>query len=266
MPKDNINYSNTIIYKICCKDENINDVYVGHTTNFSKRKYHHKMCCKTQKLKIYNFIRENGGWENWNMIEIANYNCKNSSEARIKEHYHYELLNATLNSVEPIQNISKLFCEECNVQFASKYDFENHKHVKIENIESDSLNEINESHDNTLSYFCKICNYDTDRKDNYKRHNLSNKHLKNLKLSQNNKNEEQKVKKDGNPNFQCICGNKYKFSQGLSKHKKKCSLHKTDKKISDNKLTPELILKVIEQNKEILDAINKLCNNKNSKY
>ena len=43
MPKAEINYSNTIIYKIYCKNEIVNDVYVGHTTNFTKRKYMHKI-------------------------------------------------------------------------------------------------------------------------------------------------------------------------------------------------------------------------------
>ena len=34
MQKVEIDYSNTIIYKIVCKDPLIKDVYVGHTTNF----------------------------------------------------------------------------------------------------------------------------------------------------------------------------------------------------------------------------------------
>ena len=39
MPKNEIDYSNTIIYKITCLDPNITDVYVGHTTNFVQRKH-----------------------------------------------------------------------------------------------------------------------------------------------------------------------------------------------------------------------------------
>ena len=38
MPKENIDYSKTIIYKIVCKDINIKDCYVGSTTNFTNRK------------------------------------------------------------------------------------------------------------------------------------------------------------------------------------------------------------------------------------
>jgi len=35
MPKTEIDYSSTIIYKLVCNDLNITDNYVGHTTNFS---------------------------------------------------------------------------------------------------------------------------------------------------------------------------------------------------------------------------------------
>jgi|LauGreDrversion2_5_1035112.scaffolds.fasta_scaffold04876_2 hypothetical protein len=96
MPRDDISYSNTVIYKIYCKDPTIKDIYVGHTTNFTKRKYHHKVSCKEEtKLKIYDTIRRNGGWENWNMEELARYPCTNSAEAKMKEQYHYGLLTQT---------------------------------------------------------------------------------------------------------------------------------------------------------------------------
>ena len=49
MPKTDIDYSNTIIYKITCKNVLVNDVYVGHTTNFVQRKYAHKQGCINKK-------------------------------------------------------------------------------------------------------------------------------------------------------------------------------------------------------------------------
>ena len=45
MPKNEIDYSNTIIYKLICKDDNVKDLYVGHTTNFVQRKHAHKDNC-----------------------------------------------------------------------------------------------------------------------------------------------------------------------------------------------------------------------------
>ena len=39
MPKVKIDYSNIIFYKISCKDSNIIDTYIGHTTNFIQKKH-----------------------------------------------------------------------------------------------------------------------------------------------------------------------------------------------------------------------------------
>ena len=79
MPKIPTDYSETIIYKLCCKDTTINQIYVGHTTNINKRKHNHKTnCCNSNlqnyNLFVYNFIRENGGWDNWSIIQIEAYN------------------------------------------------------------------------------------------------------------------------------------------------------------------------------------------------
>ena len=43
MPKVEIDYTQTTIYKICCNDTAITDIYVGSTTNFANRKYGHKL-------------------------------------------------------------------------------------------------------------------------------------------------------------------------------------------------------------------------------
>jgi hypothetical protein len=118
MPKKNVDYSNTIIYKIYCKDESITDVYVGHTTNFIQRKYVHKNTCNNvvNTLKIYNVIRCNGGWNNWDMVEIAKYCCKDATEARIKEQYHYNEVKLSLNSCPPYVDTNNYFCKTCNLQ------------------------------------------------------------------------------------------------------------------------------------------------------
>ena len=112
MPKKDINYQNTIIYKIVCNDLNIKHVYVGHTTDFTKRKARHKYDCinhnsKKRNLKVYETIRDNGGWENWSMIEIEKYNCNDCNEACSRERYWYELLNANLNMICPTLNVEK---------------------------------------------------------------------------------------------------------------------------------------------------------------
>ena len=106
MPKQIIDYSNTIIYKIVCNNLNIIDVYIGHTTQFTKRKNNHKSSCNDSKKKSYHYniyetIRHNGGWENWSMIEIEKFKCKDSNEAGARERYWYETLNSNLNTKCP---------------------------------------------------------------------------------------------------------------------------------------------------------------------
>ena len=102
MPNKKIDFSNTSIYKIVCNDLNITDIYVGHTTQFTKRKSGHKNRYNNPNspkynFKIYNTIRNNGGWENWSMIEIEKYDCNDGNEALARERYWYETLNASLN-------------------------------------------------------------------------------------------------------------------------------------------------------------------------
>ena len=54
MPRLPIDYSRSVLYKITCRDKTIPDVYVGSTTDFSKRKNRHKTNCNNPKNKMYN--------------------------------------------------------------------------------------------------------------------------------------------------------------------------------------------------------------------
>lgn len=90
-------YSATFIYKISCKNPNILDFYIGHTTSFACRMRQHKNKSLTEDEKLYTTIRENGGWENWHMEIVEHYSCKSLSEARKREQYWMNELNSTLN-------------------------------------------------------------------------------------------------------------------------------------------------------------------------
>ena len=57
-----------------------NNLFIGSTTDFVKRKYSHKISCNNEKDKAYNhkkyqYIRDNGGWNCFNMNEIEKYPC-----------------------------------------------------------------------------------------------------------------------------------------------------------------------------------------------
>ena len=210
MPKVDIDYSNTIIYKIVCKDPLITDIYVGHTTNFVQRKYAHKQTCNNPKsqcynLKLYKTIRENGNWCNWEMTIVNFYNCKDHLEARQKEQEYFISLNATLNSIEPLPIKKSIALISSPVP------------------EPDPVDNLNIN-----DFCCKICNYTCTTKFNYNRHLSTDKHQ--IKHKQTN-------------NYTCNCGKKYKYSQGLSKHKQKCVSHQS------LKIDKTLLIEFIKQNK-----------------
>jgi hypothetical protein len=117
MPKTPIDFSKTNIYKICCNDANITDIYIGHTTDLRRRRYEHKSKChnennKEYNLKIYQIIRKNGGWINWTLIQIECFVCENVNEARARERYWIEELKPSLNC--DIPNRSKKEYQEDN--------------------------------------------------------------------------------------------------------------------------------------------------------
>lgn len=106
MPKVSYDWSKVIFYKIVCNDLQIKNCYVGQTQNFIKRKCYHKEACISDKcnrhnLKVYEFIRQNGGWINWTMIMVEQFSCNNRLEADSRERYWIETLNANLNSRMP---------------------------------------------------------------------------------------------------------------------------------------------------------------------
>ncbi len=93
---------NYVMYKIYPKNSNLNYCYIGHTNNFNFRKSHHKMPCidinhSKSHIKLYQVIRENGGWDEWEMVELEKFNGKTKLEARMREQELMKLHNANLN-------------------------------------------------------------------------------------------------------------------------------------------------------------------------
>ena len=112
MPRLPINYANTVIYKLCCLDPSVTEIYIGHSTDFTVRKGCHKRVCNNPKgkkynRKVYEFIRANGGWNNWDMVLVEKYPCNDVLEAKQKEQFYIMNLHSTLNSSIPNQTLSE---------------------------------------------------------------------------------------------------------------------------------------------------------------
>jgi hypothetical protein len=139
MPKKPIDYSKCCIYKIE-HIENENLLYVGHTTCFNKRKKLHKSSCKnalrkSYNIKLYQMIRNNGGFEMFKMIEIEKYFCNDRREAEKREKEVMKELKANMNtqkiylSEEELKEYHKEY-NQINKEKHKKYYEDNKEKIK----------------------------------------------------------------------------------------------------------------------------------------
>tara|TARA_R110002012_G_scaffold319968_2_gene541975 strand:+ start:67 stop:618 length:552 start_codon:yes stop_codon:yes gene_type:complete len=119
-----INYNESKIYKLCCRDTSIEDIYVGSTINFTRRKCGHKSKCNNPNSdqynkKAYQFIRDNGGWDNWDMILLEEVKVNSKLELHKKEREYVDLLKPSLNIAIPTLTIKEY--RDINKEYFKKY-------------------------------------------------------------------------------------------------------------------------------------------------
>ena len=122
-----------IMYKICPKNKNLNLCYVGHTSNFISRKNQHKIQsinleCSKSHQKIYETIRNNGGWDEWEMVEIEKFNSKTKLEARIREQELIKEYNANLNTLKAF--VTEEERKEIKKRITEKFRIENKEKIR----------------------------------------------------------------------------------------------------------------------------------------
>jgi len=230
MPKIEIDYSNTVFYKIFCKDANVSDLYVGHTTNFVQRKHAHKQGCKNPKssnynCKLYNAIRLHGGWDNWIMEIIAFNNCNDHYEARIKEQEYFVSCKATLNSIEPMP--------------------------KPKPKPTKNVFDTSELSAQQIKLCCVACNYHTCRESQYNRHIETSKHITRTQISKNNS-------KQAITEYTCECGKQYSHASSLWNHKQKCTNKNqcnTEISITKPLYNESTVMELLKQNNEFKSLI-----------
>jgi len=92
-------------YLLCCKSRDITDKYIGSTADLKYRKYQHKYhstnpnSLKRHQLK-YKTIIENGGYDNWEYIELGNLDG-NKRDAFHHEKQLIEAFKPSLNTRNP---------------------------------------------------------------------------------------------------------------------------------------------------------------------
>ena len=297
MSKVDIDYSNTLFYKISCKDTNITDLYIGHTTNFVQRKSGHKQGCNNPKYanyncKLYNVIRHNGGWDNWRMDIIAYHECKDLYEARKKEQEYFILYNATLNSIEPMPRPkcvnnqtpsnpndvkTKHNCDICNFSCFNTQDAFNlhltrNRHIKaVSRLNRLSANVSDKLQKIGKEYKCEMCNFKCSKQSDWNRHIMTRKHTSETNVKQNE--TVQSLHK-------CtICNDVFNSRTTLWRHTTRCKTRQPTTHMQTETIDTALVIEllkqnqefkalIIAQNKQMMELANKAgntnCNNNNN--
>jgi hypothetical protein len=102
-----VDYSKIVIYKIQHKELD-ELLYVGSTTHFRNRKVNHKSRCydangRAYNYKLYSTIRDNGGWDAFNMVIIKEFPCNSIQEARTEEDRIMREMRSSLNMCRAYQ-------------------------------------------------------------------------------------------------------------------------------------------------------------------
>jgi len=108
-------------------------------------------------------------------------------------------------------------------------------------------------------FHCECCHYSSSRKSQYTRHLSTDKHkfrTNETFVTETNQNSSEK--------FQCVCGTSFNNRTTLWRHKKKCNFENKDcvdnnqpdnLNASLNLITPELVMELIKDNKELKQII-----------
>jgi hypothetical protein len=94
---------NYVIYKIVCIDKTLDFIYIGSTSNLTSRKWDHKKRLTQSyrtgyNLKLYETMREYGGWDHFEFHPIEELVGVSKLQARIREQYWIDYYKPNLNS------------------------------------------------------------------------------------------------------------------------------------------------------------------------
>ena len=195
MPKTSIDFNKTVIYKIH-HIEKPELLYVGSTINFTQRKYAHKRNCDntnnhTYNLKLYKTIRDNGGWDMFNMVVVKEFPCENKRQAEAEEDRCIREMKASLNTQRAF------ITPEERVEYMKQYILENKDKIK----------------EKTREYYIenqdKYKQFYIENKDEIKEKNKKWKLENRDKLCKKNKEWRDRNKEKNYEKFECPCGGKY---------------------------------------------------------
>ena len=217
MPRKAKDYSKGLVYKLVCLDPNVKETYVGSTTNFTKRKHSHHLNCICPVGIAYNkkahlFIRENGGWENWNMVLIEYYPCETELELGRRENYWIHELQASLNCITPPMYGTQKEYRETHREQKTEYDKE-YREANKERI-AERIKEYYEAHREEILEYQK--QYNEANKEHIDEYQKQYREKNKEKILENQKEYYEANKEKLLEKHICECGREYTYN-----HKKR---------------------------------------------
>jgi len=222
------------IYKLCCNDTDITEEYVGSTKNFNRRRSAHKSVCNNEKnihynCYVYQFIRENEGWDNWRMIQLEAVNYETRRDLEAHERRWIELLKPKLNKQIPTRTIQEWYQdnkENINEKHKEYYN-DNKENIKEKHKEyyNDNKENIKEKH---KEYYNDNKENINEKKKEYNEINKEKRNNENRVYYQKNKNKKKeyyiqykdKIKEYRKQKIKCIYCDIELRKDSLHKHNK----------------------------------------------
>jgi hypothetical protein len=125
------------------------------------------------------------------------------------------------------------------------------------------VNDSNLVPKSSKKFTCNKCDYYTCRKSQYVRHLSTDKHKKHANDSKMVVNDSDLVPKSSK-NYECECGKIYKYDTGYYRHKKFCQ--NINSNTNDTITDKELMLMLINQNKELMEIVKNGTHNNTVNY
>lgn len=156
------------IYEIKSIDKSITEIYIGSTWDMKDRlRLHYHKCynknTKDYNYTVYKYIRENGGWDNFEMTIIDSGECEDELELHCAEQFYIDMAGG----IENLLNSRDAFLLPEEIR--KRKDMSSHNNKK-KNIE-------------TKRFPCEMCDKCFQTNCHLQRHIAGPRHQK--KLSQN---------------------------------------------------------------------------------
>ena len=213
-----------IIYKLVSTDINIKEIYVGSTCNFRTRKFNHKGRCNNETDKAYNFnvykyIRANGGWDTFDMIQLEEVKHDTKQQLHTRERHWIEELKATLNKIIPTRTPAEyrqINKEIINIKHAEYYA-DNKDELKTKRAEyyADNKDEIK-----IYKAKYRIKNKDIIKIKDAEYHQ-KNKELINIKHAEYWELNKEIINNKRAKKYDCVCGSTLRISDKATHEKTK---------------------------------------------